>query len=167
LLKNAIVHQVDSLKVETLSIAQADSAHLRIKVPLALALKGGQTHPLTLFITVSDQAGEGRITDLYDEAGHRRRNADRQFYAFQAGVIQHLRSKGMFPELDALYRPDTTASALNYNDQDAFALLKQRCGVFAAIEQVGIQKLLQAGEEEIRAIVEQALPPPSQPGSVS
>lgn len=85
-------------------------------------------------------------------------SSDRRFYYFQVGVVQYLRSRGVFSELKGLYRPGTTESALDFKVQEVYAFLRQKNEVFALAEQLGIQRLLQADEAEIKAMVEKALP---------
>lgn len=85
-------------------------------------------------------------------------SSDRRFYYFQVGVVQYLRSRGVFPELKGLYRPGTTESALDFKVQGVYAFLRQMNEVFALAEQMGIQRLLQADESEIKAMIEKTLP---------
>ena len=112
----------------------------------------------------------GRANELIEDLTHRTlfrvsevgTHADRQFYYFQIGVLDSLRGKGIFPELDAVVaaqnRPGTTESALNYKVQEAYAVLKQGHAIFALLERTGIEKLQQASQQEIRAMINRSLP---------
>lgn len=85
-------------------------------------------------------------------------SSDRRFYYFQVGVVQYLRSRGVFPELKGLYRPGTTESALDFKVQEVYAFLRQKNEFFALAEQMGIQRLLQADVAEIKAMIGKILP---------
>jgi len=99
-----------------------------------------------------------RTTFYVSEVGT---HADRQFYYFQTGVVDYLRGKGLFPELDAAImtqnRPGTTESALNYKVQEAYAVLKQEHAIFVLLERIGIKGIQQASKEEIQAMIDRAL----------
>lgn len=81
-----------------------------------------------------------------DELGSR---ADRQLHAFRTGVVEHLRQRGLLPELRRLYRAGTTRSALDYSVEEALPALWRQCPQLAALERRGITALLAASTEEL------------------
>jgi hypothetical protein len=48
--------------------------------------------------------------------------------------------------------------ALDFKVQEVYAFLRTKHEVFALAEQLGVQRLLQAGEVEIKAMIDKGLP---------
>ena len=156
--------------VEVQLVDERASRQLELYVKLASNLQqmyGGGEFPNTRLQMEEILANlQHRIMELRDGMTYRTTledsefgsSSDRRRYYFQVGVVQYLRSKGVFSELKGLYRPGTTESALDFKVQEVYAFLRTKNEVFALAEQLGIQRLLQAGEAEIKALVEKGLP---------
>lgn len=78
---------------------------------------------------------------------------DRRLYYFKMGVTNTLRCIGCLKNLGYLYR----LRGVNYDVEEAYSFIGQECPPLILAEELGIERLLQMGSNEIQELVKRTL----------